>query len=87
MSESHGLQKNDREVRTLKNQMHLNYQGREIGGYNLVGTAQAITAMTACNTANGGPTYTAKAPVDPFKAPADPFKPTAPARAIDPFKV
>jgi hypothetical protein len=72
----------------LTSQVRLSYQGREIGRFNLTGTAQAITAMNECNQAYGGPSYAAKQ--DPFRqtAPArqDPFRQTAPARPTDPFK-
>jgi hypothetical protein len=61
----------------LTSQVRLSYQGREIGRFNLVGTAQAITAMSECNQAYGGPSYAAK---------QDPFRQTAPARRADPFK-
>lgn len=63
----------------LTTQLRLSYQGSEIGRFNLVGTAQAIAAMTECNTAYGGPSYVAKAPTDPFRQ-------TGPARPVDPFK-
>jgi hypothetical protein len=67
----------------LTSQLRLSYQGREIGRFNLVGTAQGITAMNECNQAYGGPDFAVKQ--DPFK-PTGPARPTAPARQIDPFK-